>query len=291
MTGYGRGTHSGQTYLVEVELKSVNHRFRDIVVRARPEVAWVTERIRDVLARHIDRGRVDVLLSLTPLPGRRTVQIDMELAVSYNRALEELRRRLGMSEGEQPPALELIARFPGVLSTAEAVIDPEQCWQDVEPALTEAVAGLQQMRATEGASLAAALNDSLDRLNALLTTIAERAPAVPVEYRQRLSDRLAWLTADTATVSAEALAAEVVLFAVRSDITEELVRLRSHSYQFAEAMQVAEPVGRKLDFILQEMAREINTIAAKAHDHQIAAAVVDVKSEIERMREQVQNIQ
>ncbi|HEX6989644.1 MAG TPA: YicC/YloC family endoribonuclease [Bacillota bacterium] len=287
MTGFGRGSHTGVVYRVEVEIRSVNHRYREIVARVPRELPGLEEPVRTEVAARIARGRVDVFVTAQPLPGARPVRVDTELARRYHGALEQLRQELALPA---PVDLALLAGLPGVVGVDEASSDIETCWLDVRPALDQALAALTGMRDAEGRALAADLAAAADRLAGLVETVAGRAPQVVEEYRARLTQRVQAL-ADEVHVDPERLAAEVVLFADRADIHEELVRLRSHLGQFRAALGLDEPVGRKLDFLLQEMNREVNTIGAKAHDAGIASTVVEMKAEIERMREQVQNVE
>ena len=287
MTGFGRGAHTGAAYRVQVEIRSVNHRFREIVIRGSRDLPGLEEAIRARVAERVARGRVDVHVTVEPLPGARRLHVDTDLALSYHRALETLRDNLGL---ETPITLELIAGFPGILALEDPSEDAATCWADVEPALEQALDGLMAMRRAEGAALAAELREAAARVAQRVEAVAERAPQVVEEYRRRLAQRVEALAGDL-PIDPDRLAAEVVLFAERADIREELVRLRSHLGQFQDALQADEPVGRKLDFLLQEMVREINTIAAKAHDAVISAAVVEMKTEVERMREQAQNVE
>lgn len=287
MTGFGRGSHTGAAYRVDVEIRSVNHRYREIVARVPRDLPGLEEPVRARVARGVARGRVDVFVTAEPLPGTRGLRVDVELARAYHQTLERLRHELGLAGGVD---VSLLAGLPGVVGLDEASADVEACWRDLEPALDQALSALTAMRVTEGAALAADLEGARRRLAGLVEAVARRAPLVVEEYRVRLAQRIRALAPDV-PVEPDRLAAEVVVFADRADISEELVRLRSHLEQFQATLGLDEPVGRKLDFLLQEMNREVNTIGSKAHDAEIAATVVDMKTEIERMREQVQNVE
>jgi len=287
MTGFGRGAHTGAAYRVQVEIRSVNHRYREIVARVPRELPGLEEPIRARVAGEVARGRVDVFVTAEALPGTRTTRIDTKLARRYHDALEALGRELGVAGGVE---LSLLASLPGVIALEEGAADTEACWRDVAPALDQALAALGAMRRAEGAALAADLEAAAERLGRRVEEVEARAPLVVEAYRARLVQRIQDLAGDV-SVDPDRLAAEVVVFADRADLTEELVRLRSHLAQFRAALGVDEPVGRKLDFLLQEMNREVNTIGAKAHDAELAGTVVEMKTEIERMREQVQNVE
>ena len=287
MTGFGRGAHTGAAYRVEVEIRSVNHRYREIVARVPRELPGLEEPVRARVAERIPRGRVDVFVTAQVLPGTQRLHVDTELARAYHKALDTLKEELGLAD---QTTLALLAGFPGIFTVEGAATDVEACWRDVEPALDEALAALTAMRRAEGEALAADLRAAADRFEAQVEVVARRAPQMVAEYRARLAQRVQALAPEV-RVDPDRLAAEVVLFAERADISEELVRLRSHLAQFRGAFGVDEPVGRRLDFLLQEMHREVNTIGSKAHDTVIAAAVVEMKTEIERMREQVQNVE
>lgn len=287
MTGFGRGTHTGVAYRVAVELRSVNHRYREIVVRVPRDMPGLEEPVRARIAQAVARGRVDALVAVEPLPGTRGLRVDVHLARAYRQALEDLRRELDLDDDVD---LELLASLPGVIGLDESSADLEACWRDAAPALDQALAHLAAMRAAEGAALARDLAGALERLAGHVEAVAARAPQVVEAYKARLAQRVQALAGDV-PVEPDRLAAEVAIFADRADISEEVVRLRSHMDQFRATLELDEPVGRRLDFLLQEMNREVNTIGSKAHDAGIAAAVVEMKVEIERMREQVQNVE
>ena len=287
MTGFGRGVHAGARFLVEVEMRSVNHRFREIVVRVPPDFGGMVEPVRERIARVIERGRVDVFISLSAQPGTRSLKVDMDLALAYYRALESLREHLGLAG---PITLDHMLQFRDILIAEPAAIEAHELWADIEPALAAALADLCAMREREGQALADDMRQRLERLDAWSEALAARAPVVVEHYRRRLRERFEALGSDP-PLEPERLEAEIVLFAERSDITEELVRLRSHLRQMEQALAATGAIGRKLEFLLQEAHREVNTIGSKAHDPEIAAWVVEMKTELEKLREQAQNIE
>lgn len=287
MTGYGRGEAIVNDCHVVVELKSVNYRYQEVVFRLPRVLAPLEERLRRLVRERILRGRVEGALSVGA-GGRRiqNVRVEPALALAYHRAIEELRALLKV---DGTVGLEHLVTLPGVL-TLEEEADIEIWWPAVERAATLAVDSLIAAKEAEGARLAEDIRQRIQHVRRLGEEIALRAPAVVEEYRARLTRRLReWL--DGGIIDENRLAAEVALFAERCDITEETVRLQSHVTRFLEMMEARGPVGRQLDFLLQEMHREINTVGAKAGDLEIRRAVLLVKGELERIREQVQNIE
>lgn len=288
MTGFGRGEAKGELGTAVVEAKSVNHRFCEVAVRFPRELGALEERTRAVVTKRVTRGRVDVFLNWEESrAGRRIVEVDKELALAYYRACKELEAELGISSGADAA---LIARLPDVVRVTEVPEDIEAVWPVVEEALSAALDGLIAMRAAEGVKMGQDLLARTATIERQIDLIAARAPAMVEDYRRQLRDRLSELLPPNA-VDEQRLALEVALFADRASITEELVRLRSHCGQLRSMLAADEAIGRKLDFLLQEMNREINTIGAKASDPVITNLVIEVKSELERIREQAQNIE
>lgn len=288
MTGYGRGEVSAPERKVVVELKSVNHRFCEVSLRLPRHMVALEDQIRRIIQARISRGRVDGYLAVENTEGRKAlVKVDKALAAAYYKAVEELKEALGLQD---PVTLPHLLHLPGVLVVDEPVEDPQAWWPYIREALEQALDGLVGMRVAEGARLKADLLLHLERVAEMAASIKARAPQVVQDYYQRLSQRVKELLADVPLDPAR-LAAEVAIFAERSNINEEIVRLESHISQFRGFLESEGPVGRKLDFLLQEMFREINTVASKAPDLEISRLVVEVKSELEKMREQVQNVE
>jgi len=288
MTGYGRGEAASGNRRVLAEAKSVNHRFSDIVVRLSRDLSGLEECARRTVQSHVTRGRVDLYLTLETVeggPGR--LKVDKELAMDYYNCLRELQEALG-ADGD----IEVVevAKFPEVLALEDEEADPEEMAGIVARAVEQAMVALVAMRAREGGALAADLSARLDRVDELCGCIDERSPQVVVEYRDRLRTRLQELL-PSGVVDEDRLAMEVAILADRASITEELVRLGSHVAQIREALAADGAIGRKLEFILQEMYREINTISSKAGDAEIARHATEIKGELEKMREQAQNIE
>jgi uncharacterized protein (TIGR00255 family) len=294
MTGYGAGEARTEGGRWVVEARSVNHRFLEINVRLPRELNTLEDRIRAAFAARLLRGRVDVSIIREDASRRtRVVRVDVDLARQYMVALEELRQALEMRD---PIPLTVLLTLPEVLRIEEAQPDPQSVWAQLQPAVEACVEHLVRMREAEGARLGADLLARLLRIEAEVDRIAARAPEVVQKYaadlRRRVAELLRSAGPEGITLDEARLATEVAFLADRSDVSEELVRLRSHLQQTRELLTGQEgAVGRKLEFLLQEMVREANTIGAKAGDLEIIRAVLAIKSELESLREQAQNIE
>ncbi|MDR3586362.1 MAG: YicC family protein [Desulfosporosinus sp.] len=288
MTGFGRGEASENGYQFSVELKSVNHRFLEIIVRSPRNYISFEERIRKTLQERFQRGRIEVYVNVVETEGRkRLVKVDKDLALSYDKTLKDL--ALALHTAYEADIYRLVT-LPEVLSVVEPEIDLDTLWRACAESLLKAIDGFGQMRRSEGEKLTIDLLQRLDLITEYLQTIAERAPYVVTDYHERLQERIQTLLSEV-ELDVTRLANEVAYFADRASITEELVRFDSHLTQSREALRSSDPVGRKLDFIVQEMNREINTIGSKANDLRIGQLVVNVKSELEKIREQIQNLE
>lgn len=287
MTGFGRGEASNGALTVVVEAKSVNNRFRDLAVRVPREYNVLEARIHQVLRDAIHRGRVEVGVRRTSAEGPTRVVPDLALAEQYRRAIVEVAKKLQRDAGEVP--LATILAQPGVLSATDVESDALSEWDLCAVALQAALADLAAMRMNEGEALGADLRRHLDDMLHLVAEITEASEGVAERIRARLAERLNRLVGER--VEPSRLAVEAAILADKADISEELTRLRSHADQFAPLLTATEPVGRKLDFLLQEMNREVNTIGAKAAEHPVSARVVELKSVLERMREQAANVE
>jgi uncharacterized protein (TIGR00255 family) len=288
MTGYGRGETAQNGSKFCVELNSVNRKQSDVVITLPRELTELEMRVRDVVNAEVSRGRLNVVVTWQ----RRTAStqkaaIDTELARTYFRAMLELQQELGAG-GE--PSIETVLRIPGVLSLPEEQISMGEIWPLLEQALKEALADLVRMRVREGKHLAKDLIKRLKAVRASVRMIRQLQPAVLKRYRQNLQERIERAGLEL-PVDDERLVKEVVFFADKSDISEELTRLDSHLAQFAHHLRKTEPIGRTLEFMVQEIAREFNTLGAKANDVDIAQLVVACKAEMEKIREQIQNIE
>ncbi|MGE5552690.1 MAG: YicC/YloC family endoribonuclease [Betaproteobacteria bacterium] len=288
MTGFGRGEAVQGRYRVTVEARAVNHRFLDVAPRLPKAATGFEDKVRAMVAGRLSRGRVEVFVSLEEAEEvPRPVRVDIPLARGYREALEELRAALALP-GET--TLEMLLNMPGVVAVEETT-DPETLGEALQEALTLALEELVRMREAEGLRLRADLEQRLATVGGAVETIAARAPAVVEEYRTRLEERVREVLGNF-PVDEGRLLQEVALVADRISIAEEVVRLRSHLSEAAAILAGDEAaVGRKFDFLVQEMNREINTIGSKANDVQIAREVIAVKAELEKIREQVQNIE
>jgi uncharacterized protein (TIGR00255 family) len=290
MTGYGRGAVESRGTRAAVEIRAVNHRFLDIKLRGFQLAADLEEAVTGAVRKRLERGALNVMVRVEQQSEATAPQINREAARRVHAELSALRQDLGIDE---PVTLALVCSQPGVLVSRAEDSAGEHTSACVLEALGQALDALVRMRETEGTALARDLGGRLGRLSELTEEIAGHAQVAPAEARQRLDERLARLVEGTGiAIQPERLAQEVAILADRLDVTEELVRLRSH-LEHAEVMctEAAGGVGRRLDFLVQEMGRELNTIASKSHALPIARAVVDAKAELERVREQVQNIE
>lgn len=288
MTGFGQGEATSERYAVRVELRSVNHRYLDLFLRVPKQYSQLEEVLRRAISERIARGRVEAAVTVEEFAQKeRNVQLNAPLLLGYLRALGAIQEVLGSDE---EVTLSQVLTLPGILEVEE----PECDWEELQGVLLEAagqaLTDLAQMRAAEGARLCRDLEEKITRIAELQRQVAEIAPQVVVDYRERLRERLRELLQGT-TLTEERFLAEVALFADRCSIDEELVRLASHTQQLKDLLHSTEPVGRKLDFLIQEMNREVNTIGAKGSSAHIAGLVVELKSELEKVREQVQNIE
>jgi uncharacterized protein (TIGR00255 family) len=288
MTGYGRGEASNAIVTVVVELKSVNNRFRDLQLRSPREYLPLEPRINNTLKDPFTRGRIDAYIRRQPLVAGSRVATDASLAYEYIRACNELSQSVvGFVQKEVP--FTFILSQPGVLTVTEAAVDVLAEWGVVEAALVAAIDDLRQMRRAEGEAIGRDLGLQLGELRTQLAEVEAAAEGVNERLRARLEARVRRMIGDR--FDPLRIAQEVALLVDKSDVTEEIARLRSHCDQYAQALIADEPVGRRLDFLLQEMNREVNTIGSKSSEHPISQRVVDMKTTLERMREQSANVE
>lgn len=288
MTGYGKAeAHSAGGRLI-AEIRSVNHRYGEIYVKLpRPFMAFEND-VRKCVGGRLKRGKIEVFIQQEGVAGLGTLPaLNIPLARAYQEAFLKMKDELGLDE---PVTLGLIASQRDVLSAGEGEEMPETIREELLAAVASAVESLDAMRLREGAELLADLRGRRETLASLIERVAERAPQVVAEAAKRMKERVAQLAGENG-VDEGRLAQEIAFLADRCDITEELVRFASHLRQFDETLLLEEPVGRKLDFLLQELNREVNTIGSKANDAETASYVVQLKAELEKIREQVQNIE
>ena len=288
MTGYGKGDAVSQQGSFMVEIRSVNHRYGEVSVRMPRAFFSQENEIKRLVSAVLKRGKIEVTVQWEEASGINSIpQVNRELAAGYCETFRQLSGELGLP-GEVPLALILAQK--GVLRDSGTAIDEVELLPQLTEAVRSTVAAIDSMRTREGEALASDLLARRSEVAEWVEQIRLRTPLMVTEYQQKLALRLEQLLGDVELDPAR-LAQEVALLADRCDITEELVRLNSHFAQFDEALRMTEPVGRKLDFLMQEMNREVNTIGSKANDAVIASLVIQVKAEMEKMREQVQNVE
>ena len=291
MTGYGHGEHVSEGSRVVIEIRSLNRKQAEVMLSLPRELESLETRVRDAVNRVVARGRCDVRISFEPPSGQSTNRINRALAAAYAAEWSSVAAELGISGPAAVPSLDLLARCPGVIQTESTAFDPDRAWPWVETALAQALHAFDAMRRREGDALSADLLSRIELLRGSLGRVAEAAPEVVARHREQLLLRIRAAGLEGISSEDERLLKEVVLFADRCDISEEIARLRSHFDQFLDCSRSKDAVGRKLDFLAQEMNREINTIGSKANDARIATEVVAMKTELERFREQAQNIE
>jgi len=290
MTGYGRGECSQNGFKITVELSSVNRKQTEISVALPREMEMLEAQIRDLINQFVSRGRLTVRVSLhagaSNLSAR--MHLNVPLAKAYARELTRLSRQLNLPG---PVTLDHLARAPGVFQTDEQLVEEEDFWPTVQKALKTALQTLVKMREREGAHLAQDLARRIASMRKAASRVQKQAPRVAQRYRDQLLQRIQEAGLQVPGEDDDRLVKEVVYFADRSDISEELTRLQSHFQQFDDCVKSREPVGRTLDFLAQEMNREINTVGSKGNDNVISREVVILKAELEKFREQAQNVE
>lgn len=288
MTGFGRGEINQNGYQIVCEMRGVNHRFFDFNLRMSRRYNSLEDRVREKVKQRIVRGRIEISFNIektgdTP----RNIKVDNDLAMIYHKSLKDLAENLQISTDMNVID---VFRLPEVFSLEEKEADLDDLWVGMDSALDAALVNLLVMREKEGRSLAADIMEKNAVILATVAKIEERSPQVVKEYADRMRRRINEIQADL-NLDENRLIQEVAIFADRASIAEETVRLRSHCDQMEQLMASLDPVGRKGDFLIQEMFREVNTIASKANDLEIGKMAVDLKAELEKMREQIQNIE
>ncbi len=288
MTGFGRRQGLWSDGTVSVEVRSVNHRFLEISMRLPKSMSGLEERFKKMIQQQCVRGRVDLAVLLQGSRGStREVQLDVGLAKQYHQALRTLQRTLKLKGSID---IGLMAGFRDIIALSEQATDDPKLTKMVEKLGLLALSDMVKMREKEGALLSEDILARLDHLRECRSAVSSRAPLIAQEIFDRMKQRVEKLLAD-AIPDLPRLNQELALYADRCDITEELVRLDTHMIQFKRALQGTESVGKTLDFLLQELGREVNTIGSKANDAAIRADVVRMKAEFERIREQIQNVE
>lgn len=295
MTGFGRGEYEDDNFSITVEMKAVNHRYNEVSIRLPRFMNPVEDRIRKIILKTISRGRVDVFINADyTTSDNATLKVDKKLAAAYHQALLDIAEAIGAEKINMNEAVEVmnIARFEDVINVKEGFFDVESVWPKIQIAVQQAIDNMVAMREAEGNNIYGDFIYRADLIAEKLAMIEERSGMIVDEYQSRLTERINNILAEhDVTIDPERLLQEVAIFADRANVTEEIVRLKSHIKQFKIILESDKPVGRKLDFLIQEFNREANTIASKANDYTLAQIVVEIKAEIEKIREQIQNIE
>ena len=288
MTGFGRCEVSEGDRKMTVEMKSVNHRYLDVNIKMPKKLNFFESAIRSLLKTYLQRGKVDLFITCEDLSETKGVlKYNRELATEYLSYLNQMSEEFGLENDVKAGAL---SRYPEVLVMEEAQDNEEELWKLLEEALKGACVQMVETRSKEGENLKKDLLDKLDEMLEHVAFIEERSPQIVAEYRRKLMDKVQELLAD-AQIEESRLATEVTIFADKICVDEELVRLRSHIEHTKAVLQEKDSVGRKLDFIAQEMNREANTILSKANDLEVSNRAIELKTGIEKVREQIQNIE
>lgn len=287
MTGYGHCEYTENDITFTVEIKTVNHRYSDIFLRIPKQFSSLEEQVRSLINDRIHRGKIDVYINYENKSSQdHEVILDESLAKAYYNALKKIADDLGLRDDISAST---IARFPDIIKV-EKKDDSDYIAEILKKAVSAAIDEVIEMRTREGERLKENLFAILDNIENFVRKIEEKAPIVVKEYKEKLEQRLSELI-DIQQVDPARIATEVALFADKCSIDEELIRLSSHIFQMKEMLNAGSPVGKKADFLIQEMNREVNTIGSKANDLEITRNVVELKSEIEKLREQIQNIE
>ena len=289
MTGFGRGENSDDMHTFNVEIKTVNHRYNDIFIRMPKHLNYLEEDIKRLIKNKLTRGRVEVFIKLEYSEDTSLdVNVDLPLAKAYKESLELLQTEL---ELEDTFKMRDLLEFSEIIRTERKEVDEDKIWNTLKVAVEDALDEVVKMRILEGELLAKDIEEQVVKVESSLDNIKSRSDLVVREYKERLEERIRELLDDEFNIDEEKLANEVVLFADKSDINEEVVRFNSHIEQLLETLESDDSVGRRLDFLIQEINREVNTIGSKTNDIEISQNVVNIKSDIEKIREQVQNVE
>ncbi len=288
MTGYGRASKSFEAYEITVEVRSVNHRFFEFLTRISRQYSFLEDKLKSLFASKINRGKVETYVSINRINGSDSVvEVNADLANNYISALRTANEQLGLNDDL---TLSQLFRMSDVFTVSKSEIDEDELWALVSETAAEALDSFIEMRTIEGERLKNDILSKLDFIEETVTQIETRSPDVTKEYRTKLYTRLCDILGDKNIDEARILT-EAAIFADKTAVDEETVRLRSHVAQYRDLLQLNEPIGKKLDFLVQEMNREVNTTGSKCSDLTITRMVVDLKSTIEKIREQIQNIE
>ena len=288
MTGFGRGEAANEKYKVTIEMKSVNHRYLDLSVRLPRKLNFYDPAIRNQVKEFAKRGKIDIFVSMEQLQeNAESIQYNPQIAAAYLSGISQMADEFSIDGTIQAYQL---ARFPDVFTKAEEDDNEEEWIPIVTQALRDACEKFAESRRIEGEKLAKDLSAKLDHISDLVDKIETRSPQIVEEYRKKITEKVEQLLGDT-QIDENLLATEIVMFSDKICVDEEMVRLRTHVEHVKETLAVGENIGRKLDFLIQEMNREANTTLSKANDSEVSEYGIDLKTEIEKIREQIQNIE
>jgi len=288
MTGYGRAEKTFENYKLTIEIKSVNNRYLDYNVKLYRQYSFLEETVRECVSKVISRGKVDIFIQFDTIESDDTViTLNEDVARGYLNAMCEMSDKLGINNDATTTSL---SRFSDVFTVEKKEQDKEQITLDVKEVLNDALADLSQNRMREGERLKMFFDECILGIKDIISVIKERSPETVKEYEERMKERITEIL-EGVEVDETRLLTEVGIFADKVNISEEIIRFESHLKEYAHLLSSDVPVGRKLDFVIQELNREANTMGSKCNDYTIRKAVVDLKSEIEKLREQVQNIE
>lgn len=288
MTGFGRSENSTENRKIIVEMKAVNHRYLDLSIKMPKKIGFFEVAIRNLLKQYIQRGKVDVFITYEDYTENKIcVKYNEDIASAYMANLTKLGEDFGL---ENDIKVSSLSRYPEVFTLEEQSVDEEELWSLIEVAVKEAAEKFVQTRILEGEHLKEDIFKKLDDINEKVSFIEARNPQIVAQYREKLTNKVNELLGDT-KVDDSVLATEIIVFADKICVDEETVRLRSHINNTKKTLEEGNSIGRKLDFISQEMNREANTILSKANDLEVSNTAIDIKTEIEKIREQIQNIE
>jgi uncharacterized protein (TIGR00255 family) len=290
MTGYGRGEASSDRIKIVVEIKSVNHRYSEIVAKMPKKMNPFEERVKSMIKDQVQRGRIELYVNYEEQVGADYSILPNDAVLDqYYAALKHLKDRYALRDDV---TLSLMSRHPEAFRVEYVEVDGEAIWSVLEKATAASIAQMVEMRKTEGAKLVVDILERIGQMKSRLEKIESQSPQIVEAYRQKMRDRLTDLLGDMGIQIDEArIAHEIAIFADKTNVTEEIVRLKSHFDQIADIIDQGGAAGRKLDFLVQEMNREVNTIGSKSPDFEISNDVIELKSELEKIREQIQNIE
>lgn len=288
MTGFGRGEASNDNYKIVIEMKSVNHRYCDVSIRLPRKLNFYETLVRKQIKRYANRGKIDVFVSFEDIKGKSTgVKYNKEVAAAYLAGIQQISHDFHLNDTTDAY---MLSRFPEVFTMEEPDMDEEILTQLIQEAMETAGGKFIASRETEGKKLQEDLTEKLDAVLCIVDEIEKRCPDILTEYRKKLTDKVTELLGDT-KLDESVLATELVIYADKICVDEEIVRLRTHILHMKQTLSEEDNIGRKLDFLTQEMNREANTILSKSNDVDVSNYGIQLKTEIEKIREQIQNIE